>query len=92
MALPTPECFKWLDLRQQITAIYEAIYEAAGSDPSLTPPSCFLGEDQRDQLTDLFAAIQLINILPPVFGEFLQPDGVSRFLQPDGISTFLYEN
>jgi len=56
MALPDPECFKSLDLRDQVTAIYEAILEAS-STPDLPTPECFREEDQRDQLTNLYAAI-----------------------------------
>lgn len=91
MALPDSDCFKSLDLRDQITAIYEAIYNATGPDESLVSPECFRGEDWDDQLADLYAAIQLINVVPPELFQFFQPDGVSRFLQPDGINTFLHE-
>lgn len=56
MALPTPACFLGLDLRDQITAIYEALVDASGDD-TLTAPDCFKGEDSRQQLTDLYAAL-----------------------------------
>ena len=57
MALPTADCFKWLDRRDQVTAIYESLYEASPDTEGLTTPECFKGEDQREQLTDIYAAI-----------------------------------
>ena len=60
MPLPTTECFKGLDLLDQITAIYEALRDASG-DESLTTPECFKGEDARDQIADIYAAVLAIS-------------------------------
>jgi hypothetical protein len=56
MALPTTECFLGLDLRDQISFIYEALYNATGS-AVLPTPECFKGEDQRQQITDIYGAL-----------------------------------
>jgi len=60
MALPAADCFKWLDFRDQITAIYEGLYAASPDTTGLTTPECFKGEDQRSQITDLYAVILTI--------------------------------
>lgn len=59
MDLVTAECFKGLDLREQVTQLYNALYTAAG-DSSLVTPECFLGLDQRDQITAIYAALLLL--------------------------------
>lgn len=91
MALPSVECFRGLDLLDQLTALYEALYDVA-LDDSLVTPECFKGMDVREQMSAYYTAIRAINVTPPEYFEFLQPDGVSRFLQPDGVSTFLFES
>lgn len=56
MALPDVDCFTSLDRRDQLTAIYEALVEASGSE-DLESADCFRGQDQRDQITNLYAAV-----------------------------------
>lgn len=60
MALPTNECFRGLDLLDQLAAIYEALYDLA-ADASLTDPACFKWLDRRDQITAIYAALAAIS-------------------------------
>jgi hypothetical protein len=82
MALPSTECFLGLDLRDQISFIYEALRNASGAD-MLPTPECFKGEDQRQQITDIYAAISAIAAAEQGGIELKSQDGTSDFFTPD---------